>query len=168
MRYASKEQFLESTEAEHLALLDLLHSVPPEMQTVPGVWGDDWTVKDLLAHLTEWEQMFLGWFRCGLEGEPFQMPAEGFKYNQVPQLNQKIWRQHRDEPLEVVVERFHDSYQEILGLAWGLSEEELLEPGHFAWTKKYPLTTYLGPNTDSHYRTAKKILKRWLRQREAT
>ena len=168
MRYASKEQFLESTEAEHAALLDLLQSIPSERQTEPGVWGDDWTIKDLLAHLTEWEQMFLGWFRSGLEGKTFQMPAEGFKYNQVPELNQQIWRQHRDEPLEVVVGRFHDSYQEILGLARGLSEEELLEPGHFPWTKKYPLTTYLGPNTDSHYRTAKKIIKRWLRQRETT
>jgi hypothetical protein len=34
----------------------------------------------------------------------------------------------------------------------------------FAWTGKNPLTTYLGANTCSHYRTATKILKRWLRE----
>jgi hypothetical protein len=33
----------------------------------------------------------------------------------------------------------------------------------FASTGKNPLTTYLGANTCSHYRTATKILKRWLR-----
>ncbi|MBZ0171777.1 MAG: ClbS/DfsB family four-helix bundle protein, partial [Phycisphaerales bacterium] len=41
------------------------------------------------------------------------------------------------------------------------SEAELLEPGRFAWTGRYPLTTYLGANTASHYAAGSKILRRY-------
>ncbi|MDH4044226.1 MAG: ClbS/DfsB family four-helix bundle protein [Gemmatimonadota bacterium] len=44
-----------------------------------------------------------------------------------------------------------------------MPQAKLLEPGHYPWTGRYPLTTYLAPNTSSHYRTATKILKRWLK-----
>ena len=47
-----------------------------------------------------------------------------------------------------------------------ISEEELLTPGNFAWTTKYPLTTYFGANTCSHYSAATKILRRWLKKNE--
>ena len=47
----------------------------------------------------------------------------------------------------------------------GLPETELFTPGHYAWTGKNTVVTYLGANTASHYRTAAKILKRWQRER---
>jgi hypothetical protein len=48
-------------------------------------------------------------------------------------------------------------------LAWvrGLDEEALLQPGHFAWTGRNALSTYVAANSCSHDRTASKILKRW-------
>jgi len=36
----------------------------------------------------------------------------------------------------------------------------LLRPGHFAWTGRNPLATYLGANSASHYRFATKVLTR--------
>ena len=134
---------------------------------MPGVWGDDWTAKDLFAHLTEWEQMFLGWYRDGLAGRKPSLPAPGFRWNETPRLNRAIWRKHRHASWPSVRRRFDASYVEILTLAESLPEEALLAPGSFAWTKANPLVTYLGANTASHYRTATKILKRWLRQRRS-
>jgi hypothetical protein len=78
-------------------------------------------------------------------------------------LNRAIWRKHRRKSLKKIREEFDSSYDAILTLVEGLSGRELLVPGVFAWTGTYPLTTYLGPNTCSHYRTATKILKRWLK-----
>jgi hypothetical protein len=43
-----------------------------------------------------------------------------------------------------------------------LAEAGLLEPGHFTWTGRLPLASFLGANNCSHYRTATKILRRWL------
>jgi hypothetical protein len=47
-----------------------------------------------------------------------------------------------------------------------LPENELLQPGFYDWTTKYPLTTYLHPNTSGHYRWAIKHIKKWLKKRK--
>ncbi len=165
MKYASKADVLEQIETEHARFVEIIDALPSRQRTEPGVWGEGWTVIDLVAHLTEWEQMFLRWHRAELAGEQPDMPAPGYRWSETPRLNHEIWRKHKNDSWKKVRAAFDASYAEILSLAKGLSEEELLEPGHFAWTKKNPLTTYLGANTASHYRTAAKILKRWQRRR---
>ena len=163
MRFSSKEEWIESIETEHHRLAELVSSIPRDRYLEEGVWGDGWNIRDLLAHLTEWEQMFLTWFRAGLEGGHPEMPAKGYKWNQTPNLNRAIWERYRQKPVEEVLADFETSFQEIFSLAQELSPQELLTAGHFTWTGKNPLTTYLGANTTSHYRTATKILRRWLK-----
>ncbi len=161
MRFGSKQEFVDRVAAERRAFVELVSSVARSRYRETGVWGDGWTISDLLAHLTEWEQMFLGWYRVGRNGGQPSMPAPGFKWNETPRLNQAIVKKHNRKPISRVVDEFEASYHEIFSLIQQLSEEELLVPGHFAWTGKYPLTTYLAPNTCSHYRFAFKVLKRW-------
>ncbi len=163
MRFTSKAELVASIEKEHHEFVELASSVARKRYREEGVWGDGWTIKDLFAHLTEWEQMFLGWYREGRDGGEPALPAAGYKWNQTPELNRAIQRKHRPQSVKRVLEEFDASYEEILALVRKLTPEELLTPGHFAWTGKYPLTTYLAPNTCSHYRTATKILKRWLK-----
>ena len=165
MIFSSKRDLLASIRTEHDTFVTLAGSIPVKRYREGGVWGDGWTIKDLFAHLTEWEQMFLGWYRQGQLDEQPALPAEGYKWNQLPELNRAIWRKHKSRSWKDVRDGFDRSYQEILSLAEDLTERQLLAPGHFPWTKQHPLTSYLAPNTCSHYRTATKILKRWLRQR---
>ena len=163
MRFKSKREFLENVESEHQSFVELLETIPRSRYREGGVWGNGWNIQDLLAHLTEWEQMFLGWYRVGRDrGQPI-LPAPGFKWNETPRLNQAIWHKHRLKSAKKALKEFDTSYQEVLVLIVCLSEQELLTPGHFAWTGKYPLTTYLAPNTCSHYRFATRVLKRWLK-----
>jgi len=163
MKFASKEEWLESIETEHNRFVELVSSISKDRYLEEGVWGDEWNIRDLLAHLTEWEQMFLKWHRIGLEGGQPEMPAKGYKWNQTPALNRAIWEKYRHKAVSEVLADFETSYREIFSLAQKLSPEEFLNPGHFTWTGKNPLTTYLGANTTSHYRTATKILNRWLK-----
>jgi hypothetical protein len=139
-------------------------SIPRKRYLENGVWGDGWTIKDLFAHLTEWEQLFLEWYRQGLTGKDPARPAVGYRWNQTPDLNRAIWRKYRHRSWRQVRARFHSSYTQVLALTAGLAEAELLEPGRFRWTGRLPLVSYLGPNSCSHYRTATRILQRWLRQ----
>jgi hypothetical protein len=166
MRYASKEQLLTAIRSEHGRLVELVEGVPPEQRLEPGVWGEGWTLLDLVAHLAEWHRMFLRWYREGLAGQAPEMPAPGFKWNETPRLNREIRARHKDRPWSEIRDDFERSYQEILDLVGELSEGELLVPGHFTWTGKHPLTTYLGANTASHYRFGSKVLERWRRPLE--
>lgn len=166
MRYSSKADLIDDIEREHRALVELVDSLPPARLKEPGVWGDDWTVHDLLAHLTEWEQMLLSWHRTGLEGGEPDLPAPGYTWREVPDLNRAIRKKHARTSTKRVREAFDASFEETFELAKSLAEAEILEPGHFTWTKKNALVTYLGANTASHYRTASKIINRWLKRRE--
>ena len=163
MRFTTKRQLLQSIEDEHGTFVAMADSIPRRRYSEPGVWGDDWSVKDLFAHLTEWEQMFLRWYREGKGGGRPAVPAPGYKWNQTPELNRAIWSKHRRKSVKRVLAEFDASFEEILSLVRALPQKKLLNPGCFAWTGENALATYLAPNTCNHYRAATRILKRWLR-----
>lgn len=162
MRFASKAELIEGIEETYRAFVELTRSIPKTRYREAGVWGDDWTLQDLLWHLTEWHRMCLGWYREGRDGGSPALPAAGYKWNQTPALNRAIWLKHRRKTLAEALGEFETSHEEILSLVRRLSPKDLLAPGRFAWTGQHPLTTYLAPNTSSHYRWATKVLKRWL------
>ena len=160
MKYASKQELLSAIRGEHDRLMALVGELDAAELVQGGVWGDGWSVKDLLAHLGAWHRLFLRWYEEGAAGRTPAMPAPGFKWNETPRLNRSLWQRHERARWSEVLTFFEETYAEVLELVESLDEGELLEPGRFPWTGKHPLTTYLGPNTASHYRFAIKVLKR--------
>jgi hypothetical protein len=163
MRYESKQALWDDIVREHDSLCAQLDDIPSGRWQEPGGWGDGWTVADLVAHLAEWQRMFLSWHEDGLKGVKPALPAAGYKWSELPRLNRAIQEKHRGQRRGEVRADFEAGYRRILALVGSLSEEQILEPGHFAWTGRNPLRTYLGGNTSSHYRFAAKVLRRWLR-----
>lgn len=164
-RPTSKKGLLVAIDKERGALEALLETLTPEQMVEPGVVGE-WSAKDVLAHLIEWEQMCLGWYRAGLRGEIPALPAPGYKWNQTPELNQMIYEKHRDRALDDVLAQFHASHQEILGVIQELSNEELFTTGRYAWTKKNAMGTYFVSATSSHYLWARKEIRKGLKARQ--
>jgi hypothetical protein len=165
MKYATRQELLDDIEREHDALVTGLGAIPRSRMSEPGVWGDDWSVLDLVAHLSEWHEMFLRWHAEGLEGRRPDMPAPGYKWNETPKLNRAIQKKHRDRSWESVLAGFSETHERVMQVVRRLSEAELLEPGHFEWTGRNAIVTYIGANTASHYRFASKALRRWSRHR---
>jgi hypothetical protein len=164
VKYASKKALLGDVEREYAVLTELLVSIPLERYSEPGVWRDDWNVRDLVAHLSEWHRLFLGWFEAGQRGLVPAIPAAGFTNREIPRLNREIQHRYSASDPGEMRRRLDASHREMLALAAGLTQQQILQPGHFAWTKKNALVTYFGPNAASHYRFAIKALRRWLRQ----
>ncbi|MFM8593733.1 MAG: ClbS/DfsB family four-helix bundle protein [Chloroflexota bacterium] len=163
MKYQSKESLLDDIRSEHDRLCARLAEIPKARWREPGVWGDGWTLLDLVAHLAEWQRMFLRWHEEGLKGVTPQMPAPGYKWSEIPRLNRAIWEKHRSRSHGAVQTDFDSGYGRIVQIAEALSPEQLLESGQFEWTGRNSLATYVGPNTASHYRFALKVIKRWLK-----
>jgi hypothetical protein len=165
-RPASKTELLAAIARERSELEALLGALTTEQMVEPDLMGQ-WSVKDVLAHLVEWEQMVLSWYRAGLRGEMPEMPAPGLKWNQTPQLNQMILEKHRDRPVDQVMERFGASHQEIVGVIHGISDQELFVPGRMAWTGKNTVGTYFVSATSSHYLWARKKIRKGLKARKS-
>ncbi len=122
-----------------------------------------WSVKDVLAHLTAWEQMVLSWYLAGLRGEVPAIPAEGFTWAQLPALNARILRQFHNRSLARVLADYRASYAETMALIESISEAELFARGQFAWTGKHTLGDFFVSNTSSHYAWALKLAKQCVR-----
>lgn len=163
MKYPTKRALLDDIRTEHRRLIEKLAAIPPSRWREAGVWGDGWSVADLVAHLAEWHRLFLGWYEAGLRGAVPQMPAAGYKWSETPRLNRAIHEKHRSRSVKSIRADFDSTHVQLVTLVQALAPAQLLTPGHFAWTGRYPLTTYLGPNTASHYRFAIKVIKRWLK-----
>lgn len=158
----TKEGLLEAMQKEHDALLKQLKTLPDsEMTTVSSTTG--WSIKDVLAHLSEWEQMCLGWYQSDLSGETPSVPAEGYKWGQLPALNQHILEKHRQRPLDEILEWFHTSYRHIQETVQEIPEEDLFTPGRYAWTRQNKMAAYFNGSTSSHYAWARKEVRKILK-----
>jgi hypothetical protein len=161
-RPTTKHALLETMETERNALEQLLAELSPEEMRAPGIVGE-WSVKDVLAHLLEWEQRVLRWHAAGLKGKVPVIPSEEFNWAQLPQLNQQIFEKHRDRPLADIQKEFKSSYKKIQKTIQGLSEEDLFTRGRYSWTRNNTLGAYFISNTSSHYHWAINAMKKGLK-----
>ena len=156
----NKAQMLERIQTERRRLEKNLTSLPEAVLVEKGVLGD-WSIKDIMAHLVDWEQRFLGWYQAGLRGEIPQTPAPGLTWEDLDQLNQDIYNRNRNRPLESIMAEFDSSYDQVMQTIRAIPEEEIFRPGVFAWTGNSNLATFILANTANHYRWAKTHIRKW-------
>ena len=163
-RPINKEQLLTAMQKEHGKLVDQLAPLSPEITNQTSETIENWAIKDVLSHVTAWEQMVVCWYRAGLRGELPQLPAPGFNWRQIPALNQQIYEAHRLESYETVKQNFDASYAEILSVVHAVDNEDLFTPERYAWTNKNTMGTYFVSATSSHYVWAKKEIRNCLKR----
>ena len=149
----SKAELLESTVAQRGKLEKKIAGMTPTELVYPGSMGE-WSVKDILQHLVDWEQRWIGWYEAGKRGEVVHTPEPGYNWRQMGLLNEKYRQRYKDRPLEEVLEDFHTSYQQIMEIIKMIPEEEMLKRGVYAWTGKLPLIAWISGNTCEHYEWA--------------
>lgn len=106
----NKDIILERIRVERRRLEKNLAELSEDEMLQPGVVGE-WSVKDLLAHLVDWEQRFLRWYDEGLRGLIPETPEPGLTWQDLDILNQRIFEKHRHRALDDVLAEFHASYQ---------------------------------------------------------
>ena len=126
--HMTKIMILAAIESEWRALQEIIYGLTPVQMTQPGV-ESDWTVKDILAHVSTWEKLMRQWTKEYLQGQVPQRPAPGMDWDDLDALNDQIYQSNKDKPLEEVLDEFHRSYQVSLETVRGLSEADLLDPG---------------------------------------
>lgn len=158
----SKAELLATIKADYDSLLDQVKRFSLAEQQTPSVNGE-WAIKDVLTHLTAWEQMFLGWYRTGLAGETPITPAPGytFGWKSLGALNQRIFEEGRHLSPSEATNAFAASHAEVVGLIETLSEEELFTPARYGWLGKATLEASIRANTYNHYRWASKLIQQW-------
>jgi hypothetical protein len=159
-----KRPLLAEIQRERTALDATLALLSPRDMTRPGVTRGGWSVKDVLAHLVEWQQMNLGWYAAGLRGEKPAMPAPGFTLRDLPRLNARIYRKHHRRSLRVVLDDYQTYHARVTELIEALPDEDLITLGRYSWTgPSWTLSDYLRASTAAHYLWARTRIRRWCR-----
>ncbi|MCU0480889.1 MAG: ClbS/DfsB family four-helix bundle protein [Anaerolineae bacterium] len=158
-RPTSKTQLLDQSRQNFDLLQTEIAKITPENRVISGIVGE-WSVKDVLGHLYEWQQMVLRWYQAGKRGETPKTPHANYNWGEIPALNQHIYEMYRDIPLDEIQQKFNDSHEETMKLIEGMTDEELFTPKVYAWTKTTTLGSYWTSATCSHYDWAYKEIKR--------
>jgi hypothetical protein len=163
-RRLPKKELLSEIDRERKALDETLAVLSKRDLTKPGVTRGGWSVKDVLAHLVEWQQMNLNWYAAGLRGENPAMPAPGYTLRELPRLNQMIYRKHHRRSLQAVLEDYRTYHERVVDLIESLPDADLVTLGRFSWTgPSWTLSDYLRASTAAHYLWARTRIRRWWR-----
>jgi hypothetical protein len=160
-RPKSKEELLELSQKNYTRLNDFVDSFSPEEQTAEFPEGTmNRNIRDVLAHLHHWHLMMLEWYEIGMKGEKPEMPAEGYTWKTVPELNRAIWEKYKNTDLQIIREKLQISYLQIQEVIQSHTNKELFEKKYFRWTGTTSLGSYLVSATSSHYDWAFKLIKK--------
>lgn len=164
-RHLNKSELLEQIQLERGKLQETLAALSKKEMTRAGVTEAGWSVKDVLAHLVEWEQMVLSWYAAGRRGEMPALPAPGMTWRDLPRLNDQIYKKHRRRSLAAVWAEFEASHQQVLKTIRAMPDADLVTLERFAWTgKKWAVSDYLAASTSSHYRWARDLIRKFHRK----
>ena len=159
-----RQQLLAEIEQQRTALDQTIAVIPERLITKTGVTRGGWSVKDVLGHLVEWQQMNLDWYAAGQRGEKPAMPAPGFTLRELPRLNQMIYRKHHRRSLKAVMADYEAYHARVVALIETLPDADLVTLNRFSWTgPSWTLSDYLRASTAAHYLWARTRIRRWWR-----
>jgi hypothetical protein len=117
--------------------------------TEPGVTGD-WSVKDILAHVTTWEEESLKYLPVILEGG---RPPRYARYGGIDAFNATMTAQKRGLSLSDVRQQMHEIHGRLIDFLQTVREEQFARETRFR--RRLRLDTY------RHYLEHARAIREW-------
>ena len=160
-RPKTKAELLRASYNQFVKLLEFVNSFSEEEKQRDFPEGTlNRNIRDVLAHLYHWHVMMLTWYQVGMNGDKPEMPAKGYTWRTVPDLNKFIQKKYSTESLTKVLDDLQQSHKQVLTLITQHSDEELFEKKRYSWTGSTSLGAYLISATSSHYEWAYKLIRK--------
>lgn len=141
---ASKAQLLDNLKDEQARWEELLRDIGEEHMTQPGVAGE-WSIKDIVAHLTFWQRQTVGRFQAALRNEPLPPPpwpphmgtedeiSARDEVSAWDEVNAWICITNRDRPVSDVLRESRDVFQLLVETLDAFPEGDLFDSACFPW-----------------------------------
>ncbi len=158
----TKELMITNLQTERKRLEQNLAKLSREQMLQPGVIGE-WSVKDILAHLADWEAHMPVWMTAARRGDPVAEIEAGLNWKQFDAFNQRIYERHCDQPLDEVLAYYHETHREFMEMVEAMPEGEILERGRYAFIGKGAVYDWLSAYA-GHDRWAKTKIREWMKK----
>ena len=161
----NKIELLHKIQESRAPLDALLAQLTGEQMLQPGVEGKS-SVKDLLAHITTWEQHMVRRLGAAVRDKVAEVyvidPNEPWEPGGIDAVNEFIFTINARLPLQQVLSDFHQSLPDVLQAVSALSETDLLDPEGLAQVFGYPVERVIGGDTFYHYPEHIESIRAWI------
>jgi hypothetical protein len=142
-----KPKLIRTMREAHQRVAGAIERVPDERLLEPAM--DNWTGKDLLAHMAWWHDhsvLVIDSLRAGREPYDGSDPA-----NSTDAVNERTLREHQDDPPELARRAFNESFTRLLAALEPVTDEELLAGDRWTWLGGEALVELILWDTSRHY-----------------
>jgi hypothetical protein len=115
---------------------EALEGVPPDRVLEAGFEGG-WSLKDVIAHISEWEGVAATRLELGLGLSATGADFEGMD---IDERNRRYYERNRGRPFDQVVEREKETWKRFLAVVQSMTDEQLNDtdsratlPGDAPW-----------------------------------
>ena len=145
----TKAELLANVRTGCAKLESLLEALTPEQLTQPNV-QDDWSIKDMLAHIAAWERFTIARLEAMRDMAPLKIPPVTSD-EQVDAMNARVYAENQARPLAEVMADFQATHQALYTLVESLDEAFLQGAVPFEWGEGRPIWGMVAANTYWHY-----------------
>jgi uncharacterized protein (TIGR03083 family) len=150
-----RQQLIKQLDQRWAAFTEAYAGLSEAQLTEPGVVAD-WSVKDILAHVTTWEEEALKYLPLILTGS--RPPRYSVMYGGIDAFNAQMIAQKRDLPLSEVLRQLEETHRRLLAYIQSAPEAQ--------FTRETPFRRRLRLDTYSHYPIHTRMIRAW-RERSA-
>ncbi|MBM3144999.1 MAG: ClbS/DfsB family four-helix bundle protein [Chloroflexi bacterium] len=163
----TKNELLETINRSWVELDEIIAGLSEEQLQQPGAMDNDWSFKDIMAHITAWELLAMDRIRAAQTGEPLKHPAiESDDFANA--LNAEIYKQNKDTPLAEVAEDFHETHARFIAQIEALDEGVLAEKLPFDWAGNLTFQVLISANTHWHYAEHLEAVEKQLEKQQSS
>lgn len=149
-----KSHILAALQEQFEAWDQMLSGLTEAQANAPTEGIEQWSIKDVIAHLKGWQQRTLARVDAAANNrEPiFPKWPEGLEPEQedVTQINDWIYQSHREIAWAKVYEDWREIYLSVIKEAQRVPEPAMIDSGRFAWLHGNSLALYLIATYDHH------------------
>ena len=131
-----KSELLNWLQEEYQQWEAFLDQIGPARMDQPGV-NRDWSIKDIVAHLTGWNRRLVDRLLAAGRSEPEPLPHWPAHLQTEDEINAWIYESNHGRSVRAVLDESHQVFQQLLAVIEGLPDEvriERIEPAyHLVW-----------------------------------
>ena len=113
--------------------------------------GRDVCVRDVVAHLREWQRMVLAWYDDGKAGRSPVQPEAGQGWQTVPGFDAEIWLRYQDTTELEVRDGLAETHARLQAIISAHTEDDLFDAQRYPWTGSTSLGAAFAMVTTTHY-----------------
>ncbi len=153
----NKKEITQALDEERAKFLKAIEGLSDEQMTEKGVI-DDWSIKDILAHIATWESEMVTFIAQLQQGKK---PRTNLMSGKVDELNAEFYKNNKNRPLDRILTDFHGVRKQTIKQVESLSEKELTDPKHSPHTKGNALWEIIKSDSFGHEAEHREQIVEW-------